>query len=167
MASTADPGLAHSFAEPVSTSGFVSGWWRTWYRFLRLIERPLVSLIMRRGYGNLVVLTVPGRRSRRERRVPLGILTGGDRRSVGHPSGDTSWTLNVRAAGGATIESAGIMPVRLRAEVLPPSPERDGVVRATFRQHPFPGNALYRLAGRHVAATGIFFRLGSSEATRG
>ena len=47
----------------------------------------------------------------------------------------------------------------MRPVLLGPGPERDAVVRATFRQHVFPGNALYRLAGRHVAATGVFFRL--------
>jgi len=45
-----------------------------------------------------------------------------------------------------------------------PGLERDAAVRATFRQHPFPGNALYRLAGRHVAANGVFFRLEPADA---
>jgi FdhD protein len=35
------------------------------------------------------------------------------------------------------------------------TPENELLVR----QHPFPGNAMYRLAGRHVGTTGVFFRL--------
>lgn len=86
------------------------------------------------------------------------------RRYLGHPSGDTAWTLNLRAAEGATIESARIFRTRVRAVLLGPGPERDAAVRASFRQHPFPGNATYRLAGRHVAATGVFFRLEPEDA---
>jgi hypothetical protein len=102
---------------------------------------------------------VAGRRSGAERALPLGLLTVGGRRYLGHPSGDTAWTLNLRAAASATIESARIGRTRVAPILLGPGPERDAAVRATFRQHPFPGNAMYRLAGRHVAATGVFFRL--------
>jgi hypothetical protein len=111
------------------------------------------------GFGNVIVLRVNGRRSGRERALPLGLLSVGGRRYVGHPSGDTAWTLNLRAAPDATIEGARVGTSRVRPVVLEPGPEREAVVRATFRQHPFPGNALYRLAGRHVLATGVFFRL--------
>ena len=109
--------------------------------------------------GNLVVLTVKGRRSGHERRLPLGLLRVAGRSYVGHPSGDTGWTLNVRAAGHVTVTSASLPATRFRAIVLPPGPERDDVVRATFHQHPFPGNLFFRLAARHVRATGVFFRL--------
>jgi molybdopterin-guanine dinucleotide biosynthesis protein A len=152
----ADPG---PFAGPVRTTGPWGTWWRAWYRLLRLVGGPLVRLAIGPGFGNLVVLRVAGRRSGRERVVPLGVLTVGDRRYLGHPSGDTAWTLNLRAAATATIERARIPRTRFRPVLLGPGPERDAVVRASFRQHPFPGNALYRLAGRHVAATGVFFRL--------
>ena len=46
-----------------------------------------------------------------------------------------------------------------RPAVLEPGPERDTVVRATFRQHPFPGNVLHRLAAGHVSAAGVYVRL--------
>ena len=111
------------------------------------------------GFGNLVVFRVVGRKTGQVRTLPLGLLSVGDRRYLGHPSGDTGWTLNVRASDVVTIERAGVPACRVRPMVLGPGPERDAVVRATFRQHPFPGNALYRLAGGHVSAMGVFFRL--------
>ena len=147
------------FLEPIHATGPWSTWWRGWYRLLRLVGGPLDRLAMRPGFGNLVVLRVVGRRSGSERALPLGLLTVGGRRYLGHPSGDTAWTLNVRAAASATIESARIPRARVRPVLLGCGPERDAAVRASFRQHPFPGNALYRLAGRHVATTGVFFRL--------
>lgn len=147
------------FAEPIRTTGPWGAWWRSWYRLLRVFGGPLDRLALRPGFGNLVVLRVVGRRSGVERALPLGLLTVAGRRYLGHPSGDTAWTLNLRAAETATIESARIPTEHVRPVLLGPGPERDGAVRASFRQHPFPGNALYRLAGRHVAATGVFFRL--------
>ena len=147
------------FAEPNRTTGPWGAWWRGWYRLLRVVGGPLDRLALEPGFGNLVVLRVVGRRSGRERALPLGVLTVGTRRYLGHPSGDAAWTLNLRAADTATIESARIPRARVRPVLLGPGPERDAAVRASFRQHPFPGNALYRLAGRHVAATGVFFRL--------
>ena len=136
---------------------------RAWYRLLRLIHAPLVRLVRTRGFGNIVVLRVTGRHTGHDRSLPLGMLTVRERRYVGHPSGDTAWTLNLRAKEDAVIESATIPAWRVRPQVLDPGPERDAVVRATFRQHPFPGNAIYRLAGRHVSATGVFFRLEASN----
>jgi len=100
-----------------------------------------------------------------ERSIPLGLLTVAGRRYLGHPSGDTAWTLNVRAAASATIEAAGIPRQRIRPVLIGPGSERDAVVRATFRQHPFPGNAMYRLSGRHVAAAGVFFRIEPLDAS--
>jgi len=149
-----------AFAEPIHAGGAWGAWWRVWYHLLRFVGGPLGRLAAQPGFGNLVLLRVVGRRSGTERSLPLGLLTVGRRRYLGHPSGDTAWTLNLRAAALATIESARIPRTRVRATLLGPGPERDGAVRASFRQHPFPGNALYRLSGRHVAATGVFFRLG-------
>lgn len=116
-------------------------------------------MVLARGFGNVVVLRVAGRRSGRLYALPLGLLTVGGQPYLGHPSGDTAWTLNLRAAQVATIASAGLGTIRVRAAVLAPGRERDAVVRASFRQHPFPGSALYRLAGRHVFETGVFLRL--------
>lgn len=160
MESAADPRpLPGPFAAPHRATGGWAAWWRGWYRLLRVAGGPLDRLALNPGFGNLVVLRVVGRHSGRERALPLGLLTVGAGRYLGHPSGDTAWTLNLRAAATATIESARVPRTRVRPVLLEPGPERDAVVRATFRQHPFPGNAMYRLAGRHVAATGVFFRL--------
>ncbi len=158
-------GALGRFAEPSRTGGPWGAWWRGWYRLLRLAGGPLRRLAVRPGFGNLVVLRVVGRRSGVERSIPLGLLTVAGRRYLGHPSGDTAWTLNVRAAASATIEAAGIPRQRIRPVLIGPGSERDAVVRATFRQHPFPGNAMYRLSGRHVAAAGVFFRIEPLDAS--
>jgi hypothetical protein len=152
------------FDRPVRARGPWGTWWRAWYRLIRLVEAPLVWLARGPGFGNLIVLTVAGRRSGRTYRVPLGLLRVEGRPYVGHPSGDAAWTLNVRAAGGAVIESARISATPMRATVLGPGHERDEVVRATFRQHPFPGGLFYRISGRHVFSTGVFFRLEPDDA---
>lgn len=144
---------------PVRTRGAWALFWRCWYRLLRVLERPLKWVVARYGLGNLVLLRVPGRRSGRVRSVPLGLLTVRDRLYLGHPSGDTGWTLNLRACDRASLVRAGQAETPVRVSVVPRGPERDAVVRASFVQHPFPGNALYRLAGRHVAAHAVFFRL--------
>lgn len=152
-----------TFQRPIHARGAWATWWRGWYRLLRIVEIPLLRLALRRGFANIVVLRVRGRRSGLERTVPLGLLRVGDRDYLGHPSGDTGWTLNLRAAGHASIASAHVPPRLVRPVILGPGPERDAVVAATHRQHPFPGNALYRLAAAHVAATGVFFRLEPDE----
>jgi hypothetical protein len=153
------PGVHHRFERPVRATGAWSRAWPTWYRLIRIWDGLLVPLTMRRGYGNLVLLHVPGRRTGHDRSVLLGLLLVGDRRYLGHPNGDTGWTLNVRAASNIALESAELPLTRFEPIVLGPGPERDAVVRAAFRQHPFPGNAIYRLASRHVFTNGVFFRL--------
>jgi hypothetical protein len=49
--------------------------------------------------------------------------------------------------------------IRVVPTLLRVGPERERVIRATFRQHPFPGNVLYRLAGGHIRDVGRFYRL--------
>lgn len=154
----------HRFARPVHATGAWAAWWRAWYRLLRLAGGLLMGLALRPGFGNLVVVSVPGRRTGRLRRLPLGLLREGGRLYLGHPSGDTAWTLNVRAAGHLSAVSARLPAASYRAVVLAPGPERDAVVRATFHQHPFPGSLFYRLAAGHVFAHGIFFRIEATSA---
>ncbi len=149
---------------PVHTTGAWAGAFRIWYRIIGLIKVPLMRLALGRGFGNVVVLRVAGRHSGLDRSLPLGLLTVDGRRYLGHPSGDAAWTLNLRASTEAAIEGSGVEEWRFHPVVLEHGPERDAVVRATFRQHPFPGNAIYRLAGRHVSASGVFFRLEPIEA---
>jgi hypothetical protein len=145
--------------DPVHPTGGWATAWRAWYRLLRVGGPAIARFARRTGFGNLVVVRVAGRRTGRERLLPLGLLRVDGREYIGHPNGDTAWTLNLAAAGQAVLERPGEPPVRMRPVRLAPGRERDAVVRATFRQHPFPGNALYRLAGAHVQAYGAFFRL--------
>jgi hypothetical protein len=78
---------------------------------------------------------------------------------VGHPDGGCAWTLNLEAAGEATLRAAWLAPRTLRAVRLGPGPEREAVIEATFRQHVFPGNVIYWLARRHIRTVGRYYRL--------
>ena len=138
------------------------GWAAFWpraYRLLRLLD-PVIRPAWRRfGIGNTVELVVPGRRTGHPRAVFLGLLTVGDRTYLGHPSRPCAWTRNVAAAGAAEVRFHDGGSWDVRAEPLEHGPERDAVVRATFRQHPFPGGVVYWLARGHVRAEGPFFRI--------
>jgi hypothetical protein len=141
--------------------GMVS-WARFWpifYRLLRFLD-PVIRPIWRTfGIGNTIELLVPGRSSGRQRRLFLGLLSVGHRRYLGHPSLPTGWTRNLEAAERATLRFHDGTTLDVRAIPLPPGPERDAVIAATFRQHPFPGTVLYWLSRRHLRANGTFFRL--------
>jgi deazaflavin-dependent oxidoreductase (nitroreductase family) len=131
---------------------------RVLYAFLGLLD-PLIRAWWRAyGLGNVVELEVPGRRTAQPRRVIVGLLTAGERWYVGHPNGDVDWTRNLAAAGRADVRLAGTLPVTVDATPLPDGEERESAIRATD-QHPFPGNAIYGLARRHVRAAGVYFRL--------
>ena len=141
-----------------------SRFFRAWYRGLRLIE-PLIRAWYRAfGIGNVVEVLVPGRRSGRERAVLLGLLRVDGRRYLGHPNAACAWTRNLDAAGTLELRARGRPPERLAAARLPAGAEREAVIRATWRQHPFPGDLLYRLARGHVRAGGVFYRLETSPA---
>ncbi len=144
---------------PVRATGPWARSFRLWYRLIGRLKALLMWLALGRGFGNVVVLRVRGRHTGLDRSLPVGLLTVEGRRYLGHPSGDAAWTLNLRASADAVIEGSGVGSWRFRAVVLERGPEREAVVRATFRQHPFPGNAIYRLARDHVLANGVFFRL--------
>ena len=74
--------------------------------------------------------------------------------------GDKShWVRNLMAADEATVRLRGGGVQAVRSVRLASGPERDGVIRATFRQHAFPGNVVYYLARQHITAVGEFFRL--------
>ena len=139
-----------------------SGWSAFFPRFYRLLARldPLIGAWWSAfGMGNIVELTVPGRHSGRPRRLFLGLLTVDGRRYLGHPNGDTAWTRNLEAGGGGILELHEQPPFRFRIVRLSPGLERDAVVRASWHQHVFPGNVVYRLARRHVARIGTYYRI--------
>jgi len=133
--------------------------WPRWYRALARLD-PLIDRAWRRfGVGNVVRVIVTGRRSGEPRAVFLGLLVVGDRRYLGHPDVACAWTLNLDAAGGGELEDRTGRRTPFRAVLLEPGPEREAVIRTTFRQHPFPGTVLYWLFRRHVRAVGRFYRL--------
>jgi hypothetical protein len=136
-----------------------SRFWPWWYRLLAHAD-PLIERLWRRtGMGNTVRAVFPGRRTGLPRQVFLGILRVDGVVYLGHPDVACAWTLNMDAAGGGELELRDGRRRRFTAELLRPGPERDAVVRATFRQHPFPGSFLYWLFRRHVGSDGRFYRL--------
>jgi hypothetical protein len=149
--------------QPASGGG--SRFWRVtfrvFYRFLRLVD-PLIRSWLALGWPGMdgvVDLRVAGRRSGRPRRILVTLLGVGGRWYVGHPNGETPWTRNLDAAQTIEIDppppgAESVHPVRLAR-----GPERDAVILATRVQQPFPGNLIYRAAGRHIAAVGVYFRL--------
>lgn len=131
------------------------------YRFLRLID-PLIRGSLARGAPGLdgvVELQVSGRRSGRPRTILLTLLHTGGEWYVGHPNGDTEWTRNAEAAGVVRIDPPAPTGRFFNVLRLPRGAERDAVIRATRVQQPFPANLIYRAAGRHIAAVGVYFRL--------
>ena len=148
-----DPGPA------TGPSRFWAAFFPRWYRIIRVFEPLLRRWLRRYPLGDTVELTVVGRRSGRPRRVLLGLLTVGDAWYLGHPAGMSEWTANLEAAGTARLAIPKREAVTVRAVLLTDAVERERAIRATFRQHPFPGNVLYWLAREHVRAVGRLYRL--------
>jgi hypothetical protein len=133
--------------------------WRALYAFLRLID-PILRAAWAFGMlGITVDLVLEGRRTGRRRSVLVGLLRADGRWYVGHPNGDAAWTRNLEAAGRADVRFWRGQRVRVRAERLSRGDERAQAIDATWRQQPFPGNVIYRLARRHVQTVGVYFRL--------
>ena len=137
-----------------------------WKRTLPLFYAVLGALdpIIRRrwagaGIGITSRLTVPGRRTGRERSVLLGLISVDGHWYVGHPNGEVAWTSNLRVAQRARIAPRPGQDVEVVAVPLEPGPERDAVILATSAQQPFPANLLYRAARRHILSEGRYFRL--------
>jgi deazaflavin-dependent oxidoreductase (nitroreductase family) len=132
---------------------------RIWYRLVRLFDPLVRAWLDRLDLGDTVDLLVVGRRTGRPRPVLVGLLDVDGRWYVGHPNGDVQWTRNLEAAGEARVRRRGLGEVAVRAVRLADGPERERAIRATFAQHPFPGNLIYRLAWGHIRRVGTFFRL--------
>ncbi|MHB8959891.1 MAG: hypothetical protein ACYDAN_09720 [Candidatus Limnocylindrales bacterium] len=137
--------------------------WPRWYRTLGRLDRPMAWAWRRSGIGNVVRVVLVGRRSGEERLVFLGRLRVGDRRYLGHPDRACAWTRNLEAAGGGELEGRDGVRERFAATLLEPGPERDAVIRASFRQHPFPGGPLYWLFRANVREAGRFYRITTPE----
>jgi hypothetical protein len=148
-------------------SGLAHAFWPRWYRLIRWFE-PLMAPVWRRGLlGNTVRVVVAGRRSGAQRTVYLGVLRVAAGRYLGHPDGECAWTRNLEAAGGGRIVHRDGRSESFRGARLGPGPERDAVIRATFRQHPFPATVFYWLSRRHLAAVGRFYRIEPSPSDPG
>jgi hypothetical protein len=129
------------------------------YRCLRAVDAPLRWAVRRYGFGNVVEVTVAARRSGEPRTVLLGLLRVGGAWYLGHPDVACAWTRDVDASGEATVAAAWLPARIFRFRRLPPGQEREDAIRATFRQHPFPGGLIYWAARDHVRRQGIFYRI--------
>lgn len=110
------------------------------------------------GIGNVVELEIPRRNGAGTRNRLIGVLHSKGRSYVGHPNGDVGWTRDLEAAGRGTVRYHTGAEWHFTATRLPLGEERERVIRSTG-QHPFPGNLMYRLGRRQVAAVGVYFRL--------
>jgi len=148
-------------ALPTRASAFWSLVFRTNYRLIRFVDPLIRPIVARRmpGLGRIVEVGCVGRRSGRRRTVLVTLLTVDGSGYVGHPNGPAPWTRNIESAGWVDVDPPAPAGSRCAAVELLAGPERDAVIRATWRQQPFPANFLYRAAGRHVAAVGVYFRL--------
>ncbi len=132
---------------------------RALYGLLGILDPAIRLWWLQAGLGNVVEVTIPGRRTSRPRRTLLGLLSAKGHWYLGHPNGPAQWTWNLDAAGGRLLVGwPGQAPVGFRATLVGQGPERDRAIRATS-QHPFPGNLVYRLGRRHVSASGRYYRL--------
>jgi len=148
-----------SASDPTHPSrGWGSGF-RALYRVLGLADPLLRRWWLRQGLGNVVQVSIPGRRTGRPRDVLLGLLVADGQWYLGHPNGPAQWTRNLDAANGhLRLTWPGQQPVSFEAHWLADGPERDRAIAATS-QHPFPGDVIYRLGRRHVRAVGRYYRL--------
>jgi len=144
---------------PRVVPAFWRRFWPIWYRLIRVFEPGLRWWLARATLGDTVQVVITGRHSGLPRPVLLGLLRTGGHWYIGHPASATSWTRNLDAAGLARIVLPDGRVVEATAGLLEPGPERDAVIRATFRQHPFPGNVLYWLSRGNLRHTGRFYRL--------
>ena len=132
---------------------------RSFYRTIRLLDPLIRAWHGAFGLGRTVDLVTLGRRSGRRHSTLLTLLEVDGRWYVGHPNGRAAWTRNLEAAAASTVTLRGTEPLAVRAVPLEPGPEREGVIRATWSQQPFPGNVIYWLARDHVRASGAYYRL--------
>lgn len=129
------------------------------YRLLRLLDPVIRSTYRSAGMGNVHELRVRSRGRDRERSVLLGLLRTEHGLYLGHPNGWARWTRDLQAAGRGDLVWGGNDPIAFRPVLLADGPEREAAIRATWTQHPFPGNVIYSLFRRHVRRHGVYFRL--------
>jgi hypothetical protein len=137
---------------------------RAVYRILRVLDPAIRAVYGGAGLGNVHELRVATRRGR-SRSLLLGLLRTPDGIYLGHPNGWASWARDLAAAEHGELVWRGGEPIAFRPVLLSVGGERDGVIRATWSQHPFPGGLIYSLMRRHVRRHGVYFRLEPATTT--
>lgn len=136
--------------------------WRTGYMVVRRLG-PFVRLLGAMGtpgYEHAIVeLGLVGRRSGRPRPVLVTLIGVDGNIYVGHPNGPRAWLANLAAADSVAVRGLDGTSVNVRGVALGLGHERDGVIRATPAQQPWPGSMLYWAAQRHILRAGIYYRL--------
>jgi deazaflavin-dependent oxidoreductase (nitroreductase family) len=70
------------------------------------VLNPITTTLMRLGIRpdpRMALLTIRGRKTGRERTVPVGVFDRDGRKYIVAAFGEVNWVLNLRAAGAATI----------------------------------------------------------------
>jgi deazaflavin-dependent oxidoreductase (nitroreductase family) len=111
-----------------------SGSYRRPSWFARAVFNRLVVWSMRLGVSFLGsrILEVRGRWSGELRRVPVNVLSVGDRRYLVAPRGETQWVRNLRKAGEGALVVGGHSEHFQAVEV--PVAEREPILRAYLRR---------------------------------
>jgi hypothetical protein len=159
----APAGKAPAAVSSLSMSRLAHAFWPRWYRSLARLDPLIERSWHRRGIGNVVRVVIVGRRSGQPRAVFLGILRVGGGMYLAHPDVSCAWTRNLDAAGEGQLELHDGRRAAFTATPLPPGPERDAAIRATFTQHPFPGGPLYWLFRGNLRAVGRFYRISGGD----
>ena len=82
------------------------------------ILNPITATLMRLGVQpdpRMALLTIRGRKTGRDRTVPMGVFDRDGRKYIVAAFGEVNWVLNLRAAGTATI-TRGARKARYAAE---------------------------------------------------
>lgn len=85
--------------------------------FTRHVVNPLASRLQT---GGVATLTVPGRRTRRARTVPVIPVEVEGIRYLVSPYGESDWVRNLRAAGKATLARKGKVETVQASEIAVP-----------------------------------------------
>src|ERR671936_2312112 len=70
------------------------------------VLNPITTTLMRLGVRpdpRMALLTIRGRKTGRDRTIPMGVFDRGGRKYIVAAFGEVNWVLNLRAAGVATI----------------------------------------------------------------
>ncbi len=125
------------------------------------LGNAIVTALLRRGVrlGNMILLTVPGRKSGLPRTTPVALGERDGRRWLVSPYGEVDWVRNLRAAGGGTL-TRGRYTLRFTATTLGPQEAAPiikesvagapGFIRKYFAVDPAaPLPAFERIAAEH------------------